>query len=156
MDHDISYLVCDGEKSTVINGVPCKVPWTEGGWRRPDMADPVTFDVFEIKPKGSEDAGQQVLTEYIDLLRYHDLLKRNWHRGNNYLPSVGPPPIGNASIMNESVRITIYDPVDGVIIYDVDDDQLRERVAQSIRVLADGSLLVGEILGAMALTPIGI
>jgi len=152
-DMSISWLVCDGDTARIINGVPCKVPWTEGGWRRPDMADPITFDVFEIKPEGSEAEGKQQLTEYIDLLRYHDLLKRNWHRGNNYLPSVGPPPIAFTSIMDGGVKIRIDDPVDGLIVYQVDNDQLREWALRGLRNLGFGVTPLGPAPTPIPLVP---
>jgi hypothetical protein len=80
--------------------------------RRPDLTDRCTYEVYEIKPVGSEISGRIQLGQYEDLL-----LGENrpglWHAGTSYKPPdwvwIQAPIIG----------AEVFGPDDGMITYSV-------------------------------------
>jgi RHS repeat-associated protein len=133
---------------TITNLCGGGIPQRYGGWRRPDMADPISAEVYEIKPFGSQALGEQVLQEYIDLLINFDRFHRQWHAGYTFKPRPRYPlPLGT--------NITTWGPTAGVILYDVMDDGSGTTVNDT-RTSAIGALLVIAALIAIAALPLGI
>ena len=79
---------------------------------RPDLTDPLTFEVYEIKPVGSFVEGRVQLEFYIQMLKFLDPLKRPWMAGASYDP-MHYLPLGYGSFA------VVSPPVNGVILYDV-------------------------------------
>jgi RHS repeat-associated protein len=134
---------------TITNLCGGGIPQKFGGWRRPDMADPVSAEVYEIKPFGSQLQGEKQLQEYIDLLNNFDALHREWHAGTTFKPKPRYP------LPAVGVNITTFGPTAGVVLYDVMDDNSGVR-ASDPRIAAVGALLVLGILIAVAASPLGI
>jgi hypothetical protein len=83
------------------------------GRLRPDLANPFTAEVYEIKPVSDliEKMGQ--LSAYIAILRVVDNAKRDWHYGSTYIPSQNPMPLGTGSYA------LIFPTINGVITYKI-------------------------------------
>jgi RHS repeat-associated protein len=99
----------DARIDTIL-ALPIKIPVF--GAARPDLADPSTVQVYEIKPVGSFINGRVQLEFYIQTLKFLDPLKRTWRTGSSY----DPPnflPIGFG------VFAVVSPPVNGVILYEV-------------------------------------
>lgn len=80
--------------------------------RRPDLTDRCTFEVYEIKPFGSESLGEIQLGQYEDLLLGENRPGR-WHPGTTY------KPIDWVWIMWPVIGAEVYGPDNGIITYRV-------------------------------------
>ena len=102
----------DGYSNRSINTIlGQKVPIL--GRLMPDLANPFTAEVYEIKPVSDLIEGIAQLTAYIAILRAFDNAKRNWGYGATYTPSQNPLSLGTGSYA------FIFPTINGVITYKV-------------------------------------
>lgn len=83
------------------------------GGLRPDLADPITAEVYEIKPATSLVEGIAQVTAYLAILRGFDKQNRIWTYGSSYTPSQNPIDLGTGSYA------IIFPTINGVIPYKV-------------------------------------
>lgn len=83
------------------------------GRLRPDLADPISAEVYEIKPATDLIEGIAQLTAYLAILRVFDKQNRRWVYGSSYTPSQNPISLGNGSYA------FIFPTINGVIPYKV-------------------------------------
>jgi RHS repeat-associated protein len=83
------------------------------GRLRPDLANPATAEVYEIKPATALVEGIAQLTAYVAILRLFDKAGRQWQYGYTYTPSQNPISLGNGSYA------VIFPTINGVIPYKV-------------------------------------
>ena len=92
--------------------------------RRPDLVNRVSYEVYEIKTRSEQVAGQRQLGEYLALLHNYDRYAyRSWQAGVSYEP---PASIEVQALMGYWA-VTIDDPQFGVITYKVEDGRFRLR-----------------------------
>ncbi len=94
------------------------------GALRPDLANPVTAEVFEIKPATDIIEGLGQLTAYIAILRTFDLAKRPWGYGWSYTPRQNPIQLAGG------VYAFVFPTINGVIPYKI--VNLRLLVAEAV------------------------
>jgi RHS repeat-associated protein len=83
------------------------------GRLRPDLANPATAEVYEIKPATALIEGIAQVSAYIAILRVFDSARRQWQFGYSYTPSQNPISLGNGSYA------IVFPTINGVIPYKV-------------------------------------